>query len=165
MINRLTISSLLVLFSTIFTMPNAIAQAEPNDTRIKNYEGLAETEIDVSEPQLEDLEIAQSQDNEFEPETRAEETIESVESNDSSINYDVRRTEAFNLVSSAYRGDFEEQGVNSYATLVSNYQTGELTAEDLIKAAIESGELSPMAMEDESYVRAVDEQLDALTSS
>ncbi len=69
------------------------------------------------------------------------------------------------MVSSAYRGDFEEAGINSYATLISNYETGELTAEDLINAAIETGELSPGAMEDESYVEAVDNQLDALTNS
>ena len=77
--------------------------------------------------------------------------------------YDVRRTEAFNLVSSGYRGDFEEQGINSYAVFTSNYETGELTAEDLIKAGIEAGDLSPSAMEDEDYINAVKLQLDTLT--
>ena len=80
-------------------------------------------------------------------------------------NYDVRRTEAFNLVSSAYRGQFEQQGVNSYAVMISDYETGELTAETLINAAIEAGELSPNAMQDESYIRAVDSQLEALSNS
>ena len=69
------------------------------------------------------------------------------------------------MVSSAYRGDFEDQGINSYAVLVSNYEAGELTAEDLIAAAIDAGELSSSAMEDESYVQAVDSQLNALTQS
>jgi hypothetical protein len=69
------------------------------------------------------------------------------------------------LVSSAYRGYFEDQGINSYAVLVSNYQSGELTAENLIQAAIESGELSPMTMEDTSYIEAVDSQLNALTNT
>ena len=163
--NKVTISGLLVLFSAIFIVPSAIAQAEPfGDNRTEKYQDLTETEVNSSEA-VESIKTAQSNNEEFELETRPEETLEDVRSNDSSSNYDVRRTEAFDLVRSAYRGDFEEQGVNSYATLVSNYETGELTAEDLIKAAIESGELSPNAMEDESYVRAVDDQLDSLVDT
>lgn len=77
--------------------------------------------------------------------------------------FDVRRTEAFNLVSSGYRGKYEGQGLNSYAVFISNYQTGELTAERLIEAAIDAGDLAPAAIEDDSYVRAVDSQLSALS--
>ena len=79
--------------------------------------------------------------------------------------YDVRRTEAFNLVSSAYRGDFEDRGIGGYNMLITEYEAGNLTGEDLVKAAIDAGELSPSAMEDDSYVSAVNNQLDALTSS
>ena len=86
------------------------------------------------------------------------------ELNDSSANYDVRRTEAFNLVSSAYRGDFEDQGIEGYNVLITEYEAGNLTGEDIVKAAIEAGDLSPSAMEDDSYVAAVDSQLSALTS-
>ena len=161
MINKLILSGL--LFSTIFAVPQAIAQDEgKNDTRIEKYEDLTETELDTAQSDTDDME---SEDGIVEPETRTEETLEEVQSNDSDANYDVRRTEAFNLVSSAYRGDFEDQGINSYAVLIENYETGELTAEDLIQAAIEAGELSPSAMEDDSYVNAVDAQLDALTNS
>ncbi|MEM7592188.1 MAG: hypothetical protein AAF383_11825 [Cyanobacteria bacterium P01_A01_bin.83] len=133
--NKLIIGSLVLLFSTVFTTPQAIAQTG------SSADGLGEPT-----------------DN-----TRAEETIEAVNSGNSDVNYDVRRTEAFNLVSSAYRGDFEEQGINSYAVLETDYESGELTAEDLINAAIETGELSPKAIEDESYIEAVDNQLNALT--
>ena len=161
MINKLTLSGLL-LFSAILAAPQAIAQTESaNDLEVEKYEYLIETELKTAQSEIEDTEL---EDDAFEPETRTEETLEEVQSNDLNANYDVRRTEAFNLVSSAYRGDFEDQGINSYAVLIENYETGELTAENLIQAAIDAGELSPSAMEDDSYVAAVDAQLDALTS-
>ena len=170
MIKKLTIGTLFLLFASIFTTYDAIAQTEqePNNTRVEKYEDLTETEIDTSDYEAEEnVDTAQSEDGMEdtieEPETRTEEKLEEYNSNDQT-SYDVKRTEAFNLVSSAYRGDFEDQGINSYATLVSNYETGELTAEDLISAAIESGELSPSAIEDDSYVQAVDSQLNALTN-
>jgi hypothetical protein len=78
--------------------------------------------------------------------------------------YDVRRTEAFSLVTSAYRGEYEDYGIPSYAELANEYQSGEITAEDVIKAAIEANQLSPRAMEDEGYVNAVELQLDSLQS-
>lgn len=157
----------LILFSSASVMPKAIAQSEePNDTRIEKYEDLTETEADPAGFKTEsDMETSQPQDGALEPTTRTEETFKEAASSDLNASDDVRRTEAFNLVSSAYRGDFEDQGINSYAVLVGNYESGELTAEDLINAAIDAGELSPSAMEDDSYVQAVDAQLKGLTSS
>ena len=174
--NKLIISTLSVLFSAVFIIPGAIAQTEePNDTRIEKYEDLTETDGTPTSQSdmegmgdmegMEDMETMDSEDGAMEPNTRTEETLEQVQSSNSSSSYDVRRTEAFNLVSSAYRGDFEDQGINSYAVLVTNYETGELTAEDLVNAAVDAGELSPMALEDDSYIEAVDSQLDALTQS
>ena len=164
--NKLTVSSLLILCSALLSAPNAIAQMEEhNDTRIEKYEDLSETEMNTtSESDMSGMETTEEDGVAQEPETRTEETLEEAQSRDTNM-YDVRRTEAFNLVSSAYRGDFEDQGINSYAVLVSNYEAGELTAEDLIQAAIDAGELSPGAMEDASYVEAVDAQLNALTES
>ncbi len=177
---KFTISSLLVLFSAVLVVPSAIAQMEePDNTRIEKYEDSNQTQDEPttsesemnSGSQMEDMEGMESEDGAVEPETRTEETLEEVQPGeedqpgDKSTSDDVRRTEAFNLVSSAYRGDFEDQGINSYAVLVNNYESGELTAEDLIQAAIESGELSPTAMEDTSYIEAVDSQLNALTES
>ena len=163
--NKLTISSLLVLLSAVVAVPDAIAQMseDNNDTRIEKYEDLTETQPDMTSQS--DMEESTELEDMGGADTRTEEMLNEAQSDDISTSYDVRRTEAFNLVSSAYRGDFEEQGVNSYATLVSNYEAGELTAEDLIQAAIDSGELSPNALEDESYVEAVDSQLNALTNS
>ena len=114
---------------------------------------------------MEDMNPMESEDGDLELETRTEETLEDAGGDFDYSSYDVRRTEAFNLVSSAYRGDFEDQGINSYAVLVTNYETGDLTAEDLVNAAVEAGELSPMALEDQSYIEAVDAQLGALTTS
>jgi hypothetical protein len=167
--NKLTISTLLVLFSAVFVVPNVIAQTEePNDTRIEKYEDLTETDPDLtSQSEMESMEeMDPQQESEFELETRTEETLEEAQSSDFDYSsYDVRRTEAFNLVSSAYRGDFEDQGIDGYAVLISNYESGQTTAEDLIQAAIDAGELSPMALEDDGYVEAVQLQLDGLVQS
>jgi hypothetical protein len=73
----------------------------------------------------------------------------------------VRDTEAFNLVSLAYRGEFEDVGIPSYNQLVMEYTTGDLSAEDVVEAGIEDGYLSPAAMEDEEYINAVELQLNA----
>ena len=168
--NKLIVGSLFILFAAIFTGNNAIAEITEgdNDTRIEKYEDLTETEstpsTTESDMDAEAMEMDMDKQEAEEPQTRTEEKLEETQSDDLS-SYDVRRTEAFNLVSSAYRGDFEDQGINSYAVLVGNYEAGELTAEDLINAAIESGELSPGALEDESYVEAVDSQLNALSSN
>ena len=166
-INKFALGGLAVLCSAAFATPQAIAQMEePNDNRIEKYEDLTETEVDptTSEPMAEQDMMGETE-GAMEPSTRAEETMEEAQSSDLDTAYDVRRTEAFNLVSSAYRGDFEDQGVNSYAVLVDNYETGELTAEGLIDAAIEAGELSPAAMDDDSYIQAVDSQLMGLTNN
>lgn len=164
--NKLVLGAL-ILFASVSVMPKAIAQSEePNDTRIEKYDDLTETEVSPEGFETEsDMETMGAEEGALEPSTRAEETYQEAASSDLDSPYDVRRTEAFNLVSSAYRGDFEDQGINSYAVLVGNYESGELTAEDLIGAAIESGELSPGAMEDDSYVQAVDAQLKGLTNS
>lgn len=166
--NEKLVIGTLILFSSVSVMPKAIANSqEANDTRIEKYEDLTETEASPAGFETEsesDLEVT-SEDDVLEPTTRTEEVYEEAATNNSDSSYNVRRTEAFKLVSSAYRGDFEDQGINSYAVLVSNYESGELTAEDLIQAAIESGELSPSAMEDNSYVQAVDAQLEGLTES
>ena len=154
--NKITITSLLFLFSAIVAVPKAIAQTpeNPDNTRIEKYEDLTQSDVEPmdsesnmdnmdtepmdtepmdtepmdtepidSEPM--DSEPMDSQEDMEQLDTRTEETIQEVQPGDMNTNsmYDVRRTEAFNLVSSAYRGDFEEQGINSYAVLIENYQT------------------------------------------
>lgn len=67
----------------------------------------------------------------------------------------VRSTEAFDLVASAYRGEFQSQGIPSYYQLQQAYETGEVDAQKLVNRAIAAGELAPSAAEDEGYVNAV----------
>lgn len=167
---KLTNGLFLLLASTII-VPAAVAQTSEGapDNRIEKYERLTQPETGSMTP-MEELnsnqEAMESESAAEEADTRAEQTLERYQSKtvtpDDYYRYDVRRTEAFNLVSSAYRGQFEEQGIDGYAVLVSNYNSGQLTAEDLIKAAIDAGELSPKAMEDDSYIRAVEFQLRSL---
>jgi hypothetical protein len=167
-------SSVLLLLASTAIAPAVIAQTEEGapDTRIEKYEDLTEPNTGSMTPKEEldsNYEAMESESAAEEADTRAEETLEQYQSQEATpddyYRYDVRRTEAFNLVSSAYRGQFEEQGIGGYAVMVSNYNNGDLTAEDLIKAAIEAGELSPSAMDDESYVRAVEFQLQSLRNS
>lgn len=59
------------------------------------------------------------------------------------------------LVSSAYRGEFRDRGIPGYARL----QSSRVTAESLVKAAIEAGRLSPEVLEDEGYLNVVEIKL------
>lgn len=77
----------------------------------------------------------------------------------------VRSTEAFDLVAAAYRGQFKSQGVPSYYQLQQAYEVGEVDAETLVSRAIEAGELSPAAAEDEAYINAVRLHLSGLSDS
>ncbi|MEW6494656.1 MAG: hypothetical protein AB1589_19370 [Cyanobacteriota bacterium] len=79
--------------------------------------------------------------------------------------YDVGLTDPFTLVTSAYRGEFKEQGIPSYGHFLGDYQSGELDAEDLVQAAVDAGELPPQALNDEGYISAVKLSLGALSSS
>ena len=163
--------SLFLLLASAVIAPAAVAQMTEGapDTRIEKYERLTQPNTGSMTPMEElnsNYEAIESESAAEEADTRAEETLERYQSKkvtpDDYYRYDVRRTEAFNLVSSAYRGQFEAQGIDGYAVMVSNYNSGQLTAEDLIEAAIEAGELSSKAMEDDSYIRAVEFQLRSL---
>ncbi len=70
-----------------------------------------------------------------------------------------RLIDAFDLVSAAYRGYFQEWGIPGYARLDQAYRGGQITASDLIKAAIAANRLSATAIEDPSYIHAVDTNL------
>ena len=77
-------------------------------------------------------------------------------------NQNVRSTEAFDLVASAYRGEFKPQGVPSYGQLEQAYRANQIDAETLVNRAIAAGELSPEAAQDEGYMNAVDLHLGGL---
>jgi hypothetical protein len=66
---------------------------------------------------------------------------------------------ASQVVTLARRGYFEEQGISSYATFVEDYRVGEIDADDIIQAAIQTGRLSSAAANDEGYKFAIERQV------
>ena len=74
------------------------------------------------------------------------------------------RIDAFNLVNAAYQGRFKKWGIPAYARLDQAYRGGQITAADLIEAAIEANQLPAIALENESYVKAVDTNLYGLVT-
>jgi hypothetical protein len=69
---------------------------------------------------------------------------------------------AFTLVSLAYRGRYEEYGIPGYLNFLSSYRSGEVEAEDIVEAGVMTGELPPMALEDDGFIRAVELQVEGL---
>ena len=67
-----------------------------------------------------------------------------------------------NLVFLAHRGYLKEQGIPSYASLMSAYIMGEVSAADIVQAAVESGRLSDEYLSNQQYMRATEAQLETL---
>lgn len=59
----------------------------------------------------------------------------------------------------AYQGNLKSQGIPSGSALVSQYQIGNLTALDVVKAAVNAKKLPAQALNDRGYLNAVDSQL------
>ena len=74
------------------------------------------------------------------------------------------RIDAFDLVNAAYQGRFKEWGIPAYARLDQAYRGRQITASDLIEAAIEANQLPAIALEDKNYVKAVDTNLYGLVT-
>lgn len=67
----------------------------------------------------------------------------------------------FDLVEQARHGSFKSQGIPGYQPLKNAYFGGELTAKQLVAAAVEANQLSPNYLSDPSYINAVDTELRA----
>ena len=65
----------------------------------------------------------------------------------------------FELVTMAYQGYFQEQGIPSYTLLASAHEIGRLRAETLVEAAIRARKLSPQVLTDQGYLNAVEAHL------
>ncbi|MEA5626815.1 hypothetical protein [Nostoc sp. UHCC 0251] len=65
----------------------------------------------------------------------------------------------FNAAFVAYQGNLKAQGIPSGSALVSQYQTGSLTALDVVKAAVNAKMLPAQALNDIDYLNAVESQL------
>ena len=198
--NKLVLSSLLILFTSAVFIPATKAEKEAQDpaTETRSEEVQQEVEEDPvktedsleniedqneskseTEPQtrseevqqeveedsvktedsLESIEEQSESETETEPQTRSEEVQQEVEEQDSNSS---SKTQAFDLVTSAYQGEYEEQGIPGFNQLLNAYNTGELTAEKLVMTAIDNGDLAPKVMNDEKYINAVELQLQAL---
>ena len=75
-----------------------------------------------------------------------------------------RRISAFSLVCDAYRGRFEDLGIPSYARLDQAYRGRQVSARDLVEAAVKANQLSPLTLQDKRYIKAVDTNLRGLVT-
>ncbi|MEH2084449.1 MAG: hypothetical protein V7K89_32120 [Nostoc sp.] len=80
-------------------------------------------------------------------------------SNSTNVSY----IKPFNLVYLAYQGGFKQQGVPSGGALISEGQRGNITAKDLVKAAINARKLPTQFLNNQDYISAVSSQLGILT--
>ncbi|OUL35137.1 hypothetical protein BV372_12360 [Nostoc sp. T09] len=71
----------------------------------------------------------------------------------------------FNVVFLAYQGNLKEQGIPSGSTLVSQYQTRNLTALDVVKAAVKAHKIPSQVLNDQSYLYAVELQLQSFNNN
>ncbi|MBW4423748.1 MAG: hypothetical protein KME50_04570 [Nostoc desertorum CM1-VF14] len=65
----------------------------------------------------------------------------------------------------AYQGNLKAQGIPSGSALVSQYQTGRLTALDVVKAAVNAKKLPAQALNDTAYLNAVESQLTSFVTT
>lgn len=75
-----------------------------------------------------------------------------------------QQTTPFNLVGLAYQGFFTNDDIPSYAALISAYQTGKVSAKDIVQSAVNANRLPQEVLSDRAYLRAVDFQLQDLAS-
>lgn len=67
----------------------------------------------------------------------------------------------FDLVTRAFNGEFEDQGIPGGLALINAHNYNRIGAEDLVKGAINEGRLTLDRLEDEGYLHAVAMQLAA----
>ncbi len=67
-----------------------------------------------------------------------------------------------NLVQLGYQGYFQSEGIASSGRFAYGVARGKITAETLVKSAIDKGRLSPETLNDSSYLNVVQTELDSL---
>ena len=97
------------------------------------------------------------------PAVRAE-TMTTNTTQTSSDSSNARVITPFNLVSLAYRGAFEDQGIPSYGTFLTAYRFRALSGKDIVQGAIAAKRLSPQVLSDQGYMNAVDAQIENLAA-
>jgi hypothetical protein len=72
---------------------------------------------------------------------------------------------SFNVATLAYQGQFTENGIPGYNSLEAGVNSGRITAEDVVQAAIDAGRLSETTLEDNAFVTAVERHLQSLSDN
>lgn len=75
-----------------------------------------------------------------------------------------RMTTPFNLAHKAYQGEFSVQGIPSYDAFLTGFRTGEFSAKDVVKSAVDANQLSSQLLSDQEYIDAVDAQIEDLAA-
>ncbi len=65
----------------------------------------------------------------------------------------------FGLVALAYQGEYRAQGVPGFGSFKAGVSSKTITAQDLVKAAIDAHQLAPDAQTDSDYLNAIELQL------
>lgn len=81
------------------------------------------------------------------------------EENSTAIKYQLR---PFNLVYLAYQGYFRDQGIPGYSAFLAAYESGRVSAEELVQSAVKKNKLSPETASDRGYLRAVKSYIESL---
>jgi hypothetical protein len=72
---------------------------------------------------------------------------------------------SFNLTTLAYQGRLVDNGIPGYGSLEAGVNSGHITAEDVIQAAIDAGRLSETTLQDDDFVIAVQRHLQNLVDN
>ena len=93
-----------------------------------------------------------------------------VEASEITLNSEVKNTKSLeeiqtspkNLVYLAHRGYFSDRGIPSALALVTAYSLNNISAEDLVRAGVETGRVSPNVLKDAKYINGVESMLNNL---
>jgi hypothetical protein len=69
-------------------------------------------------------------------------------------------TTPVNLVSLAYQGYLQDQGIPSYNDLITAYHERQISAEDIVRSGVKAKRLPEQVLSDKGYINAVKAQLD-----
>ncbi|MEH2194139.1 MAG: hypothetical protein V7K98_16080 [Nostoc sp.] len=85
-------------------------------------------------------------------------SAEQINRDSSNVSY----LQPFNTAFLAYQGAFKEQGIPSAGSLISEFQIGNVTAKDVVQAAIKAKKLPAQVLNDRGYVNAVESQFTSM---
>jgi hypothetical protein len=71
----------------------------------------------------------------------------------------------FNLAYLAYQGYFKAQGIPSNGALIDAIESGAVTSEEIVQAAVKANRLSEQALSDRGYRNALEDQLQGLAAN